>query len=80
MKRKMARTMIETFDSLNARASNMRLSSLSRSSTSETPPKVIRLYKEEDKNAGLDKWQDMYNNIDARLEVINATNDLIEVK
>lgn len=78
LKRKMAKTMIETFDSLTARSASMRLSSIRRAD-GEAQPKVLRLYKEEDKNAGLDKWQDMYNNIDARLEVINATCDLLEL-
>jgi len=79
LKRKMARSMIETYESLNARSANMRLSS-SRVRGEDKTPQAIRLYKEEDKNAGLGKWQDIYDNIDSRLEVLNATEDMHEMK
>jgi hypothetical protein len=44
----------------------------------ERSPQVVLFYDEKDKIAGLDKWQDLYNNIDSRLEVINATTDLVD--
>jgi hypothetical protein len=79
LKRKMARTMIDTYGSLNAKSANLRLSS-SRMRGEEKTPQAVRLYKEEDKNAGLAQWQDIYDNIDSRLEVLNATEDLKEIK
>ena len=79
LKRKMARNMIDTFSSLNAKAANLKLSSARRGAEDKTP-QAIRLYKEEEKNAGLSKWQDLYDNIDSRLEVLNATEDLKEIQ
>ena len=79
LKRKMAKNMINTFGSLNAKAANTRLSS-ARMRGEEKTPQAVRLYKEEDKNAGLSQWQEIYDNIDSRLEVLNATEDLKEMQ
>ena len=78
IKRKMSKSMIRTFESLTERDSLTRMSSY-RSSEGERP-KIVRMYKEEDKNEGLNKWQDIYDNIDSRLEVVNATHDLLEIE
>lgn len=39
---------------------------------------VVQHYKERDKNNNLAKWQDFFASIDGRLEVVNATTELIE--
>ena len=76
IKRKMAKAMLSTYEALNTTTgqSKMRHASIS----GERAPQVVQLYDEKDKIAGLDKWQDLYHNIDSRLEVINATTDLME--
>jgi len=78
LKRKLAKQMMETYSSLNdtvARNSLVRRPA----SKDEKTPEVLRLYREEDRNAGLRKWQDLYDNIDSRLEVINAMNDIVDI-
>ena len=77
IKRKMAKVMMSTYEALNPSTgqSKMRHASIS---SGERAPQVVQLYDEKDKITGLDKWQDLYHNIDSRLEVINATTDLVE--
>jgi hypothetical protein len=41
-------------------------------------PQVIMMYSEDTKYKGLQKWQELDDEIESRLEVINATTDLIE--
>jgi len=43
-------------------------------------PTVIRLYDENDKRAGQRKWEDLTagKTIEGRLEVVNATTQLLE--
>jgi len=76
IKRKYAASMLQTFDSLNESAAQLRL----RTATHIDPtqrPQIERMYDEKEKNKNKDKWQSLYDNIDYRLEVINATTDLI---
>ncbi|MFW9871541.1 MAG: hypothetical protein ACFFG0_00355 [Candidatus Thorarchaeota archaeon] len=73
IKRKLAKIMLETFSSLNTHEGESRKRSFQYSDQS---PQVVRFYKEEDKIDGLKKWQDLYDNIESRLEVINATTPL----
>jgi len=75
IKRKLAKLMEATFASLNdRRAERMK---------AQTPvmdgvqPHVVRLYDEKEKNENIRYWQDLYSAIDARLEVVNATTDLL---
>ena len=76
IKRKLAILMIKTYNSLNDTAGENRLrhANLVEGKT----PHVVRFYKEETRNEGLQIWQDLYDNIESRLEVVNATTDLIE--
>lgn len=78
IKRKMARSMINTFSSLNDSKAQSRLRFAPNFEDSK--PQVELLYNEKDKLNGLRKWQDLYDNIDSRLEVLNATLDLAEEK
>jgi len=77
IKRKMAKVMMSTYEALNTSTAQSRIRNVSVSS-GERAPQIVQLYDEKDKIAGLDKWQDLYHNIDSRLEVINATTDLVE--
>lgn len=72
LKRKLSKTMVETFESMNdqnARHNMMRVT--------DNTIKIERFYDERERNEGLRKWQDFYDNIDSRLEVVNATTDII---
>jgi len=72
--------MINTYNSLNDGQAKGRLSRLSiGDTTSGQRPHVVRLYREEDKIEGLQKWQDLEDNIESRLEVINATTPLMSL-
>lgn len=76
LKRKMCQKMLMTYESLHTKHSEMRLRNASPIGGER--PIVGRLYDESTKNEGLRKWSDLYENIDSRLEVINATTDIIE--
>lgn len=72
LKRRLAKLMIASYEAMNdkeAKHSIMRLS--------DSQIKVERFYDEKEKNQGLAMWQDFYDNIDSRLEVINATTELV---
>lgn len=76
LKRRLGALMMETYLSLNTGQADRRVS---RMATLEgTVPQVVRLYKEDEKNENLRKWQDLLDNIDSRLEVVNATTDIVE--
>ena len=77
LKRKLAKTAMGTYEALNDRTATAKLRSASVGPDGKAP-QVLRLYDERVKNAALDKWQDLYNNCDSRLEVINCTTDLVE--
>ena len=80
IKRKMANQMLSTFNSLNDQEGSMRLRSYgSQVDQGGNRPHVVRFYKEEDKIAGLKVWQDLYDNITSRLEVVNATTPLMSL-
>jgi len=80
IKRRLAQKMLHTFNSLNRTEGDSRLNSyrMQNASTGQTPH-VVRYYREEDKNEGLKVWQDLYDNIESRLEVINATAPLMSL-
>lgn len=76
IKRRLAQKMISTFNGLNEQSASARLRS--SMSVDGKAPQVVRLFDEKDRNDGLSKWHDLYDNIESRLEVINATTDLVE--
>jgi len=80
IKRRLAQKMLHTYNSLNTMEGDTRVRStrLSPSQSGQTP-QVVRYYREEDKIKGLQKWQDLYDNIESRLEVINATTPLMSL-
>ncbi|MBD3406146.1 MAG: hypothetical protein GF411_08480 [Candidatus Lokiarchaeota archaeon] len=76
IKRKLARIMQRVYTALDTSAAE------NRSHTMRFAPdqkvNIIQLYDEAERNDKLREWQELYEEIDSRLEVINATEDLIE--
>lgn len=80
IKRKVGVYMLKTYQALNDQSGNSRLAQYRGAVTSDgKTPTVARYYSENDKLEGLRKWQDLLDNIESRLEVHNATTELIEV-
>lgn len=80
IKRRLASKMLHTYNSLNTREGDSRVGGFRSPSTpTGQTPHVVRFYREEDKNKGLQKWQDLHDNIESRLEVINATTPLMSL-
>jgi len=78
IQRNVAKLMKETFSALNDREAQGRLQSI-RQHSAEKPPHIDRMYDENEKHKGLQYWQGLEDEIETRLEVINATTDLIEL-
>lgn len=78
IKRSVANLMKRTYQSLNDRQAEARIQTI-RGQASEKPPHVERMYDENDKYAGLQYWQNIEDEIEQRLEVINATTELLEI-
>jgi hypothetical protein len=77
LKRRLGDTLIRTYNALSTNYADTRI----RNAPAEIDGKkaqVIRLYDENKKNENLSKLMEFTSNIDARLEVINATTDLVE--
>lgn len=78
IKRKLAQSMIRTFEALNEKSGAQRLRNAPQ--IEGRTPHVVRFYTENDRNEGLRSWQDFYHEIDSRLEVVNATTELLNGK
>jgi hypothetical protein len=76
IKRKLAKMMEPVYAALNKDAAEKHML---RGYDRDQKAQVIQLYDETVKNENLRKWQELYEEIDSRLEVINATEDLVEV-
>jgi hypothetical protein len=75
--RKTGDQMIDTFKSLNSLSAQSRITRY-RSDSDSKQQHVIRLYDENEKRNGQRKWEDLTNGeIEGRLEVINATTQLL---
>lgn len=77
LKRSGINFLLSTHKALNDSQALRRLSSMKYLVDKQV--QVELLYDEKTKNNQLDRWQTLYDNIDARLEVINATTDLVEL-
>lgn len=74
-KRKLCTGLIGTYNALDDRGTRTTM----RGSLSTGEKVTIeRFYSEKFKNDSLRDWQDFYESIDGRLEVVNATTDLLE--
>ena len=78
IKRKLSKMMVATYRSLNDCMAQSRLRSAPKFD-GETP-KVEVLYDEREKLENIRKWQDLEDAIDSRLEVVNATTDLVDME
>lgn len=76
IKRKLAKMMMDTYSALNTQNADHRL--MYNKAGQGQMPTVVQLYDEAAKNKKLRSWQEMYDQVDSRLEVINATEDIVE--
>lgn len=76
IKRKLARMMQMVYQSLNTEAAQDRLHSTRFAADQKV--NIVQLYDETTRNEKLREWQELYEEVDSRLEVINATEDLVE--
>jgi len=77
LKRKYGALLINIFNSLNDGEARKRFRGLA-AQPNEKRPTIIRLFREEDKNKELQNIYDLLDNITSRLEVINATTELLD--
>lgn len=78
LKRKLAKMMERTYAAMSEKDAQNRMHMM-RSIDGQSSPHVVRLYTEDERRKGLRQWQDLYQNIDSRLEVVNATTPLKEM-
>ena len=79
IKRTLANLMIDIYKSLNDNNYYNMISSYKTSSFQQNNDlSLVRFYNEKDKQESIRKWEDFYNEIDSRLETINATTNLID--
>lgn len=76
LKRKLGQQILMTFRALNERRAEQRLRGAP--TIEGKAPFIERMYDEREKNEEIRKWQNLLDNIDIRLETVNATTDLIE--
>ena len=76
IKRTVANLMRVTYNALNDMTAASRLQSL-RGQANEKPPHIERMYDETVKYTGLQYWQGLQDEIETRIEVINATTELV---
>lgn len=80
IKRNVALLMKKTYQALNDKQAEARLMSVrSQPTGGDKPPRVDRMYDENAKYEGLQYWQGLEDEIETRLEVINATTELLEL-
>lgn len=69
-----------TYQALNASSALQRMQqSYNKGIDAQNPPRVVALYREEDKIKALREWEEFTSAIDGKLEVVNAETDLIEL-
>ena len=78
MKRKLIAVLKSTCQALNSKAAESRLHRAAGLSDG-TPISVLTFFDEKKKNADLLYWMEVENEIDSKLEVVNATTDLLEI-
>lgn len=78
IKRVLAQLMINTYNAMSIAAADQRAKQGYGRTAEGAMPSAVRMYSEEVRNNGIAKWQELYSAIDARLEVVNATTDLLE--
>lgn len=82
LRRGLAKRMARTYSALNTNYADARLSNMQRNialQQGEKPPHAVRFYDEMEKMEALQDWQSLQDEIEQRLEVINATTELVEI-
>jgi hypothetical protein len=82
LRRGLAKRMERTFGALCTDYADKRLAGMQRNISpqpGEKAPHAIRFYDENDKFEGLQDWQNLQDEIEQRLEVINATTELVTI-
>lgn len=79
LRRGLAKRMEKTYHALSTDYADKRLSQMQRNialQPGEKPPHSIRFYDEKEKFENLQDWQTLQDEIEQRLEVINATTEM----
>ena len=82
LRRGLAKKMEKTYHALGTDYADRRLSQMQRNialQPGEKPPYALRFYDETEKYENLQEWQGLQDEIEQRLEVINATTDLATI-
>lgn len=76
VKRSMGKLMEATYQALTDKLAEQMIA---QTRTKDVPVHVERYYNETDKHTGLQFWQNLQDEIEVRLETINATTELVEI-
>jgi len=76
LKRNLEPLVTKTFEALNDRMAQVKMTQMQRVSGDQVIT-INRMYDEAEKWKQLRYWQELFHEIDSRLEVVNATTDLI---
>jgi hypothetical protein len=76
IKRNMGVLMMSTYLALSDKTAEL---AVSQNRSKEVPIHVERYYNETDKHNGIQRWQSLLDEIEIRLETINATVDLVDL-
>ncbi|GAI57442.1 unnamed protein product, partial [marine sediment metagenome] len=82
LRRGLSQRIQKTFHALNDRFAEERIKGYQQrisTQAGEKPVHVVRLYDEKEKFDRLQYWQGLDDEIEQRLEVINATTDLVTI-
>lgn len=78
VQRSLGKLMLHTYSALNQDSARQRIVRSGINSIDGKPVEALMMYNEVDKINGLRKWQDLLDNLSSRLEVLNASIDLVE--
>lgn len=79
IKRTVAKLMETTYQALNDQLAERRLVGMRQQAGGDKVARVERMYDETRKYEGLQHWQGLRDEIETRIEVINATTELFEL-
>jgi len=78
IKRVLAQYMVNTYNAMTTASAEQRMKAGFGKTAEGSSPLALRMFEEKDRLDGISKWQDIYSNIDSRLEVVNAMTDLVD--
>jgi len=77
LKRVLGKYALDTYNSLNDTQARAKMDAFRRSASPDREILIERMYEEEEKHQALRYWQEFLSDLDGRLEVVNATTELI---